>query len=158
MHRYFAKLYSTWYPQRDRPMTSENMLPGISRETPVLAPSYSLFSMVVRINRTPCTCTERLGCTTRSRGMAGDVAGADGGVERRGGAGRRRGEGAGARVEAEEREERQDGWSRRAVSWRLRTVSWNEFCWINKFHYKNTLALSRYIGVLVLFVFICVCK
>jgi len=39
----------------------------------------------------------------------------------------------------EEREER----SRRAVSWRLRTVSWNEFCWINKFHYKNTLALSR---------------
>jgi len=33
--------------------------------------------------------------------------------------------------------------SRRAVSWRLRTVSWNEFCWINKFHYKNTLALSR---------------
>ena len=30
-----------------------------------------------------------------------------------------------------------------AVSWRLRTVSWNEFCWINKFHYKNTLALSR---------------
>lgn len=38
-----------------------------------------------------------------------------------------------------EREER----SRRAVSWRLRTVSWNEFCWINKFHYKNTLALSR---------------
>lgn len=41
--------------------------------------------------------------------------------------------------EGEEREER----SRRAVSWRLRTVSWNEFCWINKFHYKNTLALSR---------------
>lgn len=30
----------------------------------------------------------------------------------------------------------------KAVSWRLRTVSWNEFCWINKFHYKNTLSLA----------------